>query len=109
MGVPTQRHTKSRRDKGRMHIFIEQSKLTLCPKCGKRVLPHTVCPNCGYYRDREEINVLAKLEKKERKKREKEIKTKEREEKKELKRTPTYPPSRERASKPLSWKELSRK
>lgn len=98
MGVPTQRHTKSRRNKRRMHIFLKQPILTRCPKCGKPVLPHTICPNCGYYKGREVIDVLAKLEKKERKTREKEIKAKERKGEKELKE-----------KRPLSWKELSKK
>lgn len=98
MGVPKQRHTKSRRNKRRMHIFLKQPVSTRCPKCGEPVLPHTICPNCGYYKGREVIDVLAKLEKKERKKKEKEIKAKEREEKKELKK-----------ERPLSWKEMSRK
>jgi len=35
------------------------------------VLPHTVCENCGTYRDRMVIDVLAKLGKKEKKKKEK--------------------------------------
>jgi len=98
MGVPKQRHTKSRRNKRRMHIFLKQPILARCPKCGKPVLPHTICPNCGCYKGREVIDVLAKLKKKERKKREKEIETKGREEKKELKK-----------QRSLSWKELSRK
>lgn len=98
MGIPTQRHTKSRRNKRRMHIFLKQPILTRCPKCGKPVLPHTICPNCGYYKGREVIDVLAKLEKKERKTREKEIKAKERKGEKELKK-----------KRPLSWKELSKK
>jgi len=97
MGVPKQRHTKSRRNKRRMHIFLKQPVLTRCLKCGEPVLPHTICSNCGHYKGREVIDVLAKLEKKDRKKREKEIKTKEREEKKELKK-----------ERPLSWKEMSR-
>jgi len=98
MGVPKHKRSKSRRDKTRMHIFIEQPTLTYCPKCGKPVLPHTACPNCGYYKGREVVDVLAKLEKKERRRREKEMKAKEREEKKEPKK-----------QKPLSWEELSRK
>jgi len=77
-----------------MHIFLEKPFLTNCPKCGKSVLPHTVCGHCGYYKGREVVNVLEKLERKEKKKLEKEIKTKERE---------------ERKKKPLSWKDLSRK
>lgn len=94
MAVPKKRHTKGRRNKRRLHIFLKSPPLTPCSKCGKLILPHTVCPNCGYYRGREIIDVLKKLTKKERKKREKEIKVKETEEKKE---------------KPLSWEELSKK
>jgi hypothetical protein len=40
---------------------------------GKPVLPHTVCGYCGFYKGKELINVMAKLEKKEQKKRAKEI------------------------------------
>lgn len=27
----------------------------VCPRCGEVKLPHRVCPNCGYYKDREVI------------------------------------------------------
>jgi large subunit ribosomal protein L32 len=98
MAVPKQRHTSSRRDKRRMHIHLEEPTLTHCPKCGKFVLPHTACSNCGYYKGREVVSVLDKLEKKERKRREKEIKAEEKKEK-----------TTSDKKKPLSWKELSRK
>ncbi|MBZ9573016.1 50S ribosomal protein L32 [Patescibacteria group bacterium] len=97
MGVPKQRHTKSRRNKRRMHIFLKTPSLVTCPKCGKPMRPHTVCPNCGYYKGAEVIDVLKKLEKKERKKREKEMKEKEREEKGKEK------------ERPLTLEELSKK
>ena len=77
-----------------MHIFAKAPVLTKCPKCGKLILPHLVCPNCGYYKGVEVIDVLKKLTKKERKKREKEMKTAGEKTKKE---------------KPLSWKELSKR
>ena len=84
MAVPKQRHTKSRRNKRRGHIFIKEPTLTKCPKCGKPVLPHTVCLHCGYYKGNEVIDVLKKLTKKERKKKEKELEAKEKQgEKKE--------------------------
>ena len=86
-----------------MHIFAKAPVLTKCPKCGKLILPHLVCPNCGYYKGVEVIDVLKKLTKKERKNREKEMKIKETEEKKDT-RSSGYP-----KEKPLSWKELSRK
>lgn len=97
MGVPKKRLPKGRRNKRRMHIFLKKPALTLCPKCRKPTLPHVVCPNCGYYKDREVIDVLKRLTKKERKEREKEIAAKEEEGKRETK------------EKPLTWEELSKK
>lgn len=94
MAVPKQRHTKSRRNRRRMHIFAKTPSLTKCKKCGKFVLPHTICWNCGFYKGKEVVNVLKKLEKKERKKREKEIKTTETEDQKQ---------------NPLTWEGLSKK
>jgi len=44
-------------------------------------LPHRACPSCGFYRNREAIDVLKKLNKKERKKRERAMKAQEREKK----------------------------
>lgn len=78
-----------------MHIFLQAPSLNTCPKCGKPKRAHVVCPNCGYYKGEEVINVLKKLEKKERKKREKEMREKEREEKGK--------------EKPLTLEELSKK
>jgi len=95
MAVPKKHTTKSARDQKRMHIFLKAQKLVLCSHCGKLKLPHIICPNCGYYKGVEVVNVLAKLEKKERKKREKEIKEKEKVEKK--------------TKKPLTLEELSKK
>lgn len=94
MAIPRSKHTKSRRNKGRMHIFIKQPVLGICPKCGKETRPHTICWNCGYYKGEEVINLLERLTKKEKKKREKEIAGKEKEEK---------------GNKPLSMEELSKK
>lgn len=77
MTVPKQRHTKSRRNQRRMHLFLKEHTLGLCPKCQKPVLPHTACSNCGYYKGEEVIDVLKKLTKKERKHKEKELQVKE--------------------------------
>ena len=83
MGLPKWRKTKGRRNQRRAHISIKKPELTKCPKCGRFVLPHTVCQNCGYYKGAEAIDVLKKLTKKEKKQREKEMKAKEKEDKKE--------------------------
>lgn len=94
-GVPKQRHTKSRRNKRRLHIFAKAPILTRCPKCSHFTLPHTVCPNCGYYKGVEVIDILKKLTKKERKKREREMVAKKKEE--------------DKTEKPLTWEEMSKK
>jgi len=96
-GVPKQHHTRSSVNQRRMHIFIKPSDLTACLKCGKPVLPHTACFNCGYYKGVEVIDVLKKLTKKERKKREKEMAAKGTEEKEKEK------------AKPLTLEELSKR
>ena len=78
-----------------MHIFLKTPKFVACKKCGKEVLPHILCGNCGTYRGREVIDVLAKLTKKERKQKQKELAAQEAENPKE--------------SKELSAEELSKK
>jgi len=72
MGVPKQRKTKARQGNRRSHDALSAVAISHCPKCGKEVLPHKLCENCGTYKQREVVNVFAKLDKKERKRREKE-------------------------------------
>lgn len=97
MAVPRGRHTKSRRNKSRMHLFLKGPVLVPCPKCGKLKRPHVICWSCGYYKEKEVVNVLEKLTKKEKKQREKEMRAKE----KEGKEIPK--------EKSLTWRDLSRK
>ena len=66
-----------------MHLYIRPAVLALCKKCKQKFLPHTVCQNCGYYKNQEIINVLGKLTKKEKKQREQEIQKVEKEQKTE--------------------------
>ncbi len=80
MAVPKRKKTSSRRDQRRMHLFLENPPVTLCPKCKKPSRSHAVCYNCGYYKGKQVIDVLADLTKKEKKLREKEIKAAETEE-----------------------------
>ena len=77
-----------------MHIHIKQPALVKCSKCGKPSLSHAACFNCGYYKKREVIDVLKKLDKKEKKKKEKEIATREEEDKS--------------SKKPISLEDLSK-
>ena len=53
MAVPKQRHNKSRRDRrrgGQIRNKISVPNLVKCSHCGAMILPHRVCPQCGYYK-----------------------------------------------------------
>ena len=101
MSVPKRHKTKSKVKQRRMHQFLVEATLGACPKCNKPRKPHNVCPNCGFYKGKEVVNVLAKLEKKERKSREREIKETEKDQKTDKKNVTE--------DKPMSLEELSKK
>lgn len=63
MAVPKQKTSKGRTKRRRAHKKIVAKNLAKCSHCGKLKIPHRVCPGCGYYKDREVINVLEKIEK----------------------------------------------
>lgn len=67
------RHTKGKRNRVRSHHALKLRALGKCSHCGSVTYPHTVCSNCGYYKGKQVVDVLAKLDKKERKKKEKEL------------------------------------
>jgi len=73
-GVPTKHSTHGKVRRRRSHLKLQSQSFTACPKCDAAMIPHRYCPNCGYYGQKEVVDVLAKLSKKEKKSREKEIK-----------------------------------
>ncbi len=70
MAVPKKKTTKSKRNMRRMHIFLNEPPLATCPQCKEKKIMHAVCKACGYYKNREVINVLKKEEKKSKKSKE---------------------------------------
>jgi len=54
---PKRKISKARRDRRRSHYALTTSNLVACTNCGEMSLPHTVCPNCGFYKGREVIEV----------------------------------------------------
>ena len=55
--LPKRKVSKGRRDRRRAHDALKARNLTTCTNCGSMRLPHTVCPECGYYKGREVIEV----------------------------------------------------
>ena len=55
--LPKRKISKGRRDRRRAHDFLKARSLTTCTNCGSMRLPHTVCPECGYYKGREVLEV----------------------------------------------------
>ena len=60
MAVPKQRKTKSRRNQRRMHIYLDKPTLVDCPQCKEKKVAHVACKACGFYKNREVIDVLKK-------------------------------------------------
>ena len=59
MPNPKRRHSKTRSAKRRTHDALKPIHLTSCPRCNQTLRPHTVCANCGHYRDKMVIDVEA--------------------------------------------------
>ena len=61
---PKRKHSKGRRDRRRAQDAMVPTALVVCSNCGEMRLPHTVCPNCGYYEGREVIAISKEDKKK---------------------------------------------
>jgi len=46
-----------RRDKRRAHDFMVAPQLATCSHCSAAILPHRICPECGYYRGKQAIEI----------------------------------------------------
>ncbi|MBC7341736.1 MAG: 50S ribosomal protein L32 [Clostridia bacterium] len=58
MGVPKRRQSRARKNQRRSIVSrVGAPKLVECPQCHGLKLPHRVCPNCGFYKEREVLQV----------------------------------------------------
>jgi large subunit ribosomal protein L32 len=55
MAVPKRRTSHARQGKRRSHQHVKPLQIQYCSRCEQPVLPHHVCPNCGYYQGREVV------------------------------------------------------
>jgi len=72
---PKKRHSRQRQGKRRAAIKLSIRNTVLCFNCQSPVLPHTICKKCGFYKDREVIDVTKKKKAKEKKEKEAEKNT----------------------------------
>ncbi|MBI4092781.1 MAG: 50S ribosomal protein L32 [Candidatus Kerfeldbacteria bacterium] len=64
MGLPSKRRTKQSKRERASHFALVETSLTTCSHCKRKILPHRVCPHCGYYRGREVLKLETILGKK---------------------------------------------
>ena len=50
MPNPKRRHSNQRTRKRRTHDALRAGNSSTCPQCKKDILPHRICPYCGYYK-----------------------------------------------------------
>ncbi|MFA5467749.1 MAG: 50S ribosomal protein L32 [Sphaerochaetaceae bacterium] len=58
MAVPKHKKSKSKAaSRKAANMRLATPTLTVCGTCGNMVVPHRVCPKCGFYRGRQVINL----------------------------------------------------
>ncbi len=57
MALPKRRHSIARGRRRRTHWKIRVSQMIICPQCKEKILPHHICPFCGYYKGREVVKI----------------------------------------------------
>lgn len=54
---PKKRHSRARQGKRRASIHLELPSTVACTNCKEKILPHTVCKACGYYKGQKILTV----------------------------------------------------
>ncbi|MCL6560326.1 MAG: 50S ribosomal protein L32 [Firmicutes bacterium] len=56
MGVPKRKASKQRgRQRRAANMKLNTPMLVNCPQCRALIMPHHLCPECGYYKAREVV------------------------------------------------------
>ncbi len=59
MGVPKRKTSKMRLRTRKAANRWQAPKAGKCPQCGATARAHIACPSCGYYKDRQVLDVGA--------------------------------------------------
>lgn len=62
--VVRMRHTRSHTANRRSHHALKVKNLIACSNCKALIMPHRVCDVCGYYKGKQVVNAMKKVEKK---------------------------------------------
>lgn len=57
MAVSKKKTSKARRDSRRAHDALSAPSLSVCSNCQEPMMPHRVCPKCGWYKEREVVEI----------------------------------------------------
>ncbi len=58
MAVPKKKTSKAKsRSRRASNWVLEPAPRSLCPHCGQVKVPHVVCPACGWYHNRQAVEV----------------------------------------------------
>jgi large subunit ribosomal protein L32 len=58
VAVPKKKKSKSKtRSRRASNWRLSAPSRSICPRCAAAKLPHTVCPSCGWYKDRVAVDV----------------------------------------------------
>ena len=58
MAVPKRKTGRAKTNSRKSaNLAMSEPARSVCPQCGEVKLPHRVCGNCGYYRNREVLEV----------------------------------------------------
>ena len=63
MAVPKGNTSKSKRDKRRTHDKLTPVNIVECSRCHAKKLAHRVCLTCGYYDNRQVLQVAGEKKK----------------------------------------------
>jgi large subunit ribosomal protein L32 len=58
MAVPKKKSSKAKgRSRMAANWVLKRPARSVCPRCSQAKTPHVVCPNCGWYKGRQAVEV----------------------------------------------------